>query len=101
MPLNSLLVPTSICTERWAAANLASASIRILRGVAMLSERDIYATANVMMRRYGDDAAMEAAQRADKLMADGDMHGATVWRRVASAIEELAREVPRRDEAVH
>jgi hypothetical protein len=67
----------------------------------MLSERDIYATANVMVRRYGDDAAMEAAQRADQLTADGDTLGAAVWRRVVSAIEELAREVPREGEGVH
>jgi hypothetical protein len=67
----------------------------------MLSERDIYATATVMVRRYGADAAMEAAQRSDQMLAEGDAEGAAVWRRVMAAIEELGREAPREGEGVH
>jgi len=67
----------------------------------MLPDRDIYATATVMMRRYGADAATEAAQRSDKLMADGDADGAAVWRRVMAAIEELGRQAPREGEGVY
>ena len=67
----------------------------------MLTERDIYATAMVMVRRYGDDAGAEAAQRSDQLLGDGNMAGAAVWRRVVTAVEELARQAPREGEGVH
>lgn len=52
---------------------------------------DIYRTAAVMIRRHGDDAGVEAAMRADRLLAAGDLDGAAVWRRVLAAIEELQR----------
>jgi hypothetical protein len=37
-----------------------------------LSERDIWASANVLIKRYGGDAKMQAAQRADDLLREGD-----------------------------
>ncbi len=36
----------------------------------MTSEIDIYRTANVLVKHYGEDAALEAAQRADAMLAD-------------------------------
>ncbi len=50
----------------------------------MISDLDIY----------------HAAQRADELLAAGDMEGRRVWHRIEEAIEELQRTEPD-DEAVH
>jgi hypothetical protein len=55
----------------------------------MISERDIYAAANIFIKRYNEDAAIEAAKRADQLMAAGDMDGCGVWQRIVKAIREL------------
>jgi hypothetical protein len=54
-----------------------------------LVERDIWLTANLMVRRFGDDAVIESAMRADELSANGDLDGAAIWRRVISKIEIL------------
>lgn len=48
----------------------------------MISEREIYQSANVMMKQYGEDAALEAAQRADAMLEKGDMEGCRVWKRI-------------------
>lgn len=39
----------------------------------MISDRDIYATALLMVKRYGDAAAVEAAAPADELLDKGDL----------------------------
>lgn len=49
---------------------------------------------SVMMRRYGEDAGLEAAQRADAMLEKGDMDGCRVWQRIVKAIEELAPNEP-------
>jgi len=41
----------------------------------MIPDIDIWRCANMMMKRYGRDAALEAAQRADALIEKGDMGG--------------------------
>jgi len=38
-----------------------------------------------MVTRYGDDAAVEAAARADELLDEGDLDGARPWQRIANA----------------
>jgi len=65
----------------------------------VISDLDIWRTASLMVKRYGDTAALEAGQRADKLLEEGDTMGQAVWLRIASAIEELQREKP--DGPVH
>ncbi len=37
----------------------------------MTPEIDIYRTANVLIREHGEDAALEAAQRADAMLEKG------------------------------
>ena len=39
----------------------------------MTSEIDIYRTANVLIREHGEDAALEAAQRADAMLEKGSL----------------------------
>jgi hypothetical protein len=44
---------------------------------------------------------LEAAARADQLMADGDMAGCTTWERILDAIERLQAKAPTEGEKVH
>ncbi len=57
----------------------------------MIDDPDIYRAAKLLIDRHGPDAPMRAAQRVDELLADGDMEGSAVWRRILEAIEELQR----------
>lgn len=43
------------------------------------------------MKRYGDDAALAAARRPDKLLAAGGPEDCTVWKRILEAVAELTR----------
>src|SRR5262245_62019100 len=67
----------------------------------MISERDIWTAANMLVKRYGADAKLEAGKRADELLADGDMEGQRVWLRIIRAVEELQRAERRDGEAVN
>ncbi len=67
----------------------------------MIADLDIYRAAQVMVKRYGDGAATEAAMRADEFLDQGHMNAKRVWMRIMQAIEELQRERPTDGEAVH
>ncbi len=67
----------------------------------MTSDLDIYRTANVLVKRYGEDAALEAAQRADAMLEKGGLDGQRVWTRVLAAVKEIQREELREGEAVN
>ena len=60
----------------------------------MIPDVDIWRAALLMVKRYGDDAMLEAAASADQLMADGDVAGCTTWQRILDAIERLQAEKP-------
>jgi hypothetical protein len=49
-----------------------------------------------MVKRYGEDAAIEA----DELLAEDDVDGAVTWWAIVRAVEELQRAAPREGEAV-
>ena len=57
----------------------------------MISERDIYIAANILVKRYGDDAATQAAMRADVLAAENDLDGQREWIRIMEAVKTLQR----------
>ncbi len=57
----------------------------------MASDLDIYRSANLLVAQHGENAGLEAAMRADKLLAAGDMDGKRVWVRIMKAVEELQR----------
>ncbi len=57
----------------------------------MIRDLDIYRSANVLIREYGEDATIEAAQRADDMLARGDLEGLAVWKRIVKAVEEIQR----------
>ncbi len=67
----------------------------------MISDLDLWRAAQIMVKRYGDGAATEAAMRADEFLDQGNLDGQRVWTRIMQAIEELQRERPRDGEAVH
>jgi hypothetical protein len=52
----------------------------------VISDRDIWTAALTMAKRYGDDAMLEASERADQLLDDGDMVGAETPVRACSVL---------------
>ena len=67
----------------------------------ILSDLEIYRAAHATISRYGDGAGLHAAQRADELLAAGDMDGRAVWHRIERAIDELRRTAPGTGDPVH
>ena len=59
--------------------------------VATAADIDIYRSANVLIRKHGEDAAIEAAMRADAMLDRGDLDGCAVWKRIVRAVEETQR----------
>lgn len=57
----------------------------------MTVEIDIWRTAHLLVKRHGADAAIVAAQRVDELLAQGDLDGERIWKRIVSAVRELQR----------
>ena len=55
----------------------------------MISDRDVWASAKLLRDQHGDDAAIEAAMKADELGAAGDLPGQRTWLRIIRAIEWL------------
>jgi hypothetical protein len=60
----------------------------------VIPEIDIWRAAMLMLKRYGENAHIESAARADELAADGDHDGAAVWRRITDAVAQLASTTP-------
>lgn len=54
-----------------------------------VSDRDIYATAKLVIDRHGKSATYYACGRADELLDQGAVEGAKTWRRIAKATELL------------
>jgi hypothetical protein len=59
----------------------------------MIDDRDIWAAALLLVKRYGDDA--------NQLLDEGDMAGAETWHRILNAIEQLQGTKPAEGETVH
>jgi hypothetical protein len=57
----------------------------------MIDDLDILRAANILIKRHGADAAIETAQRADELLAAGDLDGCALWKRILAAVAELTR----------
>ncbi len=73
---------------------LISYSIRI-------PDLDIYRSANVLVKRHGEDAPIHAAMNADTMLEAGDVEGCVVWKRILKAVEELQRVEPEPEVRVH
>jgi hypothetical protein len=55
----------------------------------MISDLDIWRSANELIKQFGDTADIEAAARADALLGKGDLDGQRVWLRILKAIDEM------------
>ncbi len=67
----------------------------------MIPDLDIYRSAQVLVKRHGQDAPIHAAMRADELLEAGDLDGYAAWKRILQAVEELQGTAPKPGEAVH
>lgn len=56
-----------------------------------LKEIDIWRCANMMVVLHGDDAPIQAAMKADKMLEAGDLDGKLVWLRIMRAAEQLVK----------
>ena len=55
----------------------------------VLSEWELWACADEVIRQHGLDAPIFAAMRADKLLEQGEIDGAANWRLIVKRINEL------------
>ncbi len=60
----------------------------------MIADLDIYRSAQVLLKRHGPDAPIEAAMGADAMFEAGDLDGYAVWKRILRAVEELQGATP-------
>ncbi len=67
----------------------------------MTSDRDIWCSADLLVKRHGEDAPFHAAMQADPMLEAGDLDGLAVWKRILRAVEELQGKEPKPGEAVH
>ncbi len=70
-------------------------------GAEIIPDLDIYRSAQVLVKRHGEDAPVHAAMRADARLQRGDLDGYAAWRRILRAVEELQGTAPKPGEAVH
>ncbi len=66
--------------------------MRVNRDIA---EIDIWRAAKLLVDQHGADAPIRAAQRADELLATGDIEGWVVRLRILAAVTELIATEPR------
>jgi hypothetical protein len=67
----------------------------------MIDDPDIFRAAKLVIDQRGEDAAGFAAGHADELLLEeGDVEGASLWRTILRAIEELQKE-RRKDEPLN
>ena len=67
----------------------------------MISDRDIYRAANVLILQLGDAAPTHAEICHSQLLADGDVSGVTFWKRIIGAINVLLHYERRVSVTVH
>ncbi len=67
----------------------------------MIPDIDIFRSANLLIKQHGQDAPIEAAMRADAMLAKGDLGGYAVWRRILRAVVELQRVGSASEETTH
>ncbi len=64
----------------------------------MISDLDVYRSAQLLVERHGDGAPIEAAMKADAMLEKGDIDGQAAWLRVVKAAEEFLDMEPRGSE---
>ena len=64
----------------------------------LIPDLDIYRSAQVLVKRHGQDAPIHAAMRADELLEAGDLDGYAVRKKIVKAGQESLRVELRDDE---
>ena len=68
----------------------------------MTSNRDIYASANLLIDRYGNEGALEHChQRMLELVDEDNYDGAAIWKGIKKAVEHLLAGAPGPDEVIN
>lgn len=60
----------------------------------MITDWEIWACANLLLKRHGRLARVRAVERADQLLAEGKPDGHRTFMRIADRIDELANATP-------
>ena len=60
----------------------------------MVSNLDLFRSAQILINQYGEDAPGRALLQVDQFLEKGDKDGHAVWRRVAEAVREVLRTEP-------
>jgi hypothetical protein len=55
---------------------------------------DIWRSANLLIKQFGDQAELQAAMKADEMLERNDPAGISAWKNVIDAIRELKRDKP-------
>ena len=55
----------------------------------MISDLDIFRSAQLIVDQHGDEAPIFAAMQTDKMLDRGDMDGRAAWHRILAAVREL------------
>ncbi len=67
----------------------------------MISDLDVYRSAQLLVERHGDGAPIEAAMKADAMLEKGDIGGQAAWLRILRAVKELLLAQPDKGDVVH
>jgi hypothetical protein len=67
----------------------------------MTSDLKIWCSARLLVKRYGENAPIYAAMKADAILEAGDLDGYRTWKRILWAVGELQGDEPGPGEAVH
>ncbi len=67
----------------------------------MISDLDVYRSAQLLVERHGDGATIEAAMKADAMLEKGDIDGRSAWLRILRAVKELLLAQPDKADVVH
>jgi hypothetical protein len=55
----------------------------------LVEDTDLYRSANLLIKEYGEEAKVYASMQADACFEVGDITGKATWLRVIAAIDEL------------
>ncbi len=67
----------------------------------MISDLDVYRSAQLLVERHGDGAPIEAAMKVDAMLEKGDIDGQAAWLRILRAVKELLLAQPDKGDVVH
>ncbi len=63
----------------------------------MTSDLEVIRVAASLIREYGDQAGLEAAQKAEALLEKGDLQAQSDWTRVVEAVEGIQSQIRLKD----